>query len=397
MKLKGVLALGLALAALFWGTMSAAQETGLRDSELSRAELFGLIQGEEDDPDRPVTPQEGLTMVAGALALSLGARDASFDNLAQSAPAEGELKVRELCMALSRAGARMGVPVRSNLPEPALLSGTIGRSSYFATRDAPYEAPNGKTYENELLYAVAFACGTPSMISDLPLVDVTDLLNQGLEAPCTWAQTVAAALRLYEAAPQVVSQAGQQDGESVQDASSLPQEDLDERAQPSPTPTVQDTPAPEASPAPEATPAPISWIEVTAPLVNIRSAASLEAEVLSQASQGERYHSFGLTADGWYIIEYAESAIGYISADYCKEVQMSDAEEGEVIGTVTVLTTSVFVRDQPSNAGTAVYTATKGQSFECLGREGSGWYKIRYGQGSVGYIYHRNCALTWFS
>ncbi|HIS01328.1 MAG TPA: SH3 domain-containing protein [Candidatus Excrementavichristensenella intestinipullorum] len=397
MKLKGVLALGLALAALFWGTMSAAQETGLRDSELSRAELFGLIQGEEDDPDRPVTPQEGLTMVAGALALSLGARDASFDNLAQSAPAEGELKVRELCMALSRAGARMGVPVRSNLPEPALLSGTIGRSSYFATRDAPYEAPNGKTYENELLYAVAFACGTPSMISDLPLVDVTDLLNQGLEAPCTWAQTVAAALRLYEAAPQVASQAGQQDGESVQDASSLPQEDLDERAQPSPTPAVQDTPAPEASPAPEATPAPISWIEVTAPLVNIRSAASLEAEVLSQASQGERYHSFGLTADGWYIIEYAESAIGYISADYCKEVQMSDAEEGEVIGTVTVLTTSVFVRDQPSNAGTAVYTATKGQSFECLGREGSGWYKIRYGQGSVGYIYHRNCALTWFS
>ncbi len=397
MKLKGVLALGLALAALFWGTMSAAQETGLRDSELSRAELFGLIQGEEDDPDRPVTPQEGLTMVAGALALSLGARDASFDNLAQSAPAEGELKVRELCMALSRAGARMGVPVRSNLPEPALLSGTIGRSSYFATRDAPYEAPNGKTYENELLYAVAFACGTPSMISDLPLVDVTDLLNQGLEAPCTWAQTVAAALRLYEAAPQVASQAGQQDGESVQDASSLPQEDLDERAQPSPTPAVQDTPAPEASPAPEATPAPISWIEVTAPLVNIRSAASLEAEVLSQASQGERYHSFGLTADGWYIIEYAESAIGYISADYCKEVQMSDAEEGEVIGTVTVLTTSVFVRDQPSNAGTAVYTATKGQSFECLGREGSGWYKIRYGQGSVGYIYHKNCALTWFS
>lgn len=397
MKLKGVLALGLALAALFWGTMSAAQETGLRDSELSRAELFGLIQGEEDDPDRPVTPQEGLTMVAGALALSLGARDASFDNLAQSAPAEGELKVRELCMALSRAGARMGVPVRSNLPEPALFSGTIGRSSYFATRDAPYEAPNGKTYENELLYAVAFACGTPSMISDLPLVDVTDLLNQGLEAPCTWAQTVAAALRLYEAAPQVASQAGQQDGESVQDASSLPQEDLDERAQPSPTPAVQDTPAPEASPAPEATPAPISWIEVTAPLVNIRSAASLEAEVLSQASQGERYHSFGLTADGWYIIEYAESAIGYISADYCKEVQMSDAEEGEVIGTVTVLTTSVFVRDQPSNAGTAVYTATKGQSFECLGREGSGWYKIRYGQGSVGYIYHRNCALTWFS
>ena len=397
MKLKGVLALGLALAALFWGTMSAAQETGLRDSELSRAELFGLIQGEEDDPDRPVTPQEGLTMVAGALALSLGARDASFDNLAQSAPAEGELKVRELCMALSRAGARMGVPVRSNLPEPALLSGTIGRSSYFATRDAPYEAPNGKTYENELLYAVAFACGTPSMISDLPLVDVTDLLNQGLEAPCTWAQTVAAALRLYEAAPQVASQSGQQDGESVQDASSLPQEDLDERAQPSPTPAVQDTPAPEASPAPEATPAPISWIEVTAPLVNIRSAASLEAEVLSQASQGERYHSFGLTADGWYIIEYAESAIGYISADYCKEVQMSDAEEGEVIGTVTVLTTSVFVRDQPSNAGTAVYTATKGQSFECLGREGSGWYKIRYGQGSVGYIYHRNCALTWFS
>lgn len=397
MKLKGVLALGLALAALFWGTMSAAQETGLRDSELSRAELFGLIQGEEDDPDRPVTPQEGLTMVAGALALSLGARDASFDNLAQSAPAEGELKVRELCMALSRAGARMGVPVRSNLPEPALLSGTIGRSSYFATRDAPYEAPNGKTYENELLYAVAFACGTPSMISDLPLVDVTDLLNQGLEAPCTWAQTVAAALRLYEATPQVASQAGQQDGESVQDASSLPQEDLDERAQPSPTPAVQDTPAPEASPAPEATPAPISWIEVTAPLVNIRSAASLEAEVLSQASQGERYHSFGLTADGWYIIEYAESAIGYISADYCKEVQMSDAEEGEVIGTVTVLTTSVFVRDQPSNAGTAVYTATKGQSFECLGREGSGWYKIRYGQGSVGYIYHRNCALTWFS
>lgn len=397
MKLKGVLALGLALAALFWGTMSAAQETGLRDSELSRAELFGLIQGEEDDPDRPVTPQEGLTMVAGALALSLGARDASFDNLAQSAPAEGELKVRELCMALSRAGARMGVPVRSNLPEPALLSGTIGRSSYFATRDAPYEAPNGKTYENELLYAVAFACGTPSMISDLPLVDVTDLLNQGLEAPCTWAQTVAAALRLYEAAPQVASQAGQQDGESVQDASSLPQEDLDERAQPSPTPAVQDTSAPEASPSPEATPAPISWIEVTAPLVNIRSAASLEAEVLSQASQGERYHSFGLTADGWYIIEYAESAIGYISADYCKEVQMSDAEEGEVIGTVTVLTTSVFVRDQPSNAGTAVYTATKGQSFECLGREGSGWYKIRYGQGSVGYIYHRNCALTWFS
>lgn len=397
MKLKGVLALGLALAALFWGTMSAAQETGLRDSELSRAELFGLIQGEEDDPDRPVTPQEGLTMVAGALALSLGARDASFDNLAQSAQAEGELKVRELCMALSRAGARMGVPVRSNLPEPALLSGTIGRSSYFATRDAPYEAPNGKTYENELLYAVAFACGTPSMISDLPLVDVTDLLNQGLEAPCTWAQTVAAALRLYEAAPQVASQSGQQDGESVQDASSLPQEDLDERAQPSPTPTVQDTPAPEASPAPEATPAPISWIEVTAPLVNIRSAASLEAEVLSQASQGERYHSFGLTADGWYIIEYAESAIGYISADYCKEVQMSDAEEGDVIGTVTVLTTSVFVRDQPSNAGTAVYTATKGQSFECLGREGSGWYKIRYGQGSVGYIYHRNCALTWFS
>ena len=397
MKCKGALALGLALVLWLWGCIGLAQGSGLRDSERSRAELFGLIQGEEVNPDRPVTPQEGLAMVADALALSLGARDASFDNLAQSAPAEGELKLRELCMALSRAGARMGVPVRSDLPEPELLSGTIGRSSYFATRDALYEAPNGKTYENELLYAVAFSCGTPSMISDLPLVDVTDLLNQGLEAPCTWAQTVAAALRLYEAVPQVTSEAGQQGGASVQDSPVTPQESPEGRVEASPAPNVQATLTPESTPIPEATPAPISWIEVTAPLVNIRSAASLDAEVLSQASQGERYHSFGLTTDGWYVIEYAESAIGYISAQYCKEVQMSGAGEGEVIGTVTVLTTSVFVRDEPSNEGTAVYTAAKGQSFECLGREDSGWYKIRYGQGSIGYIYHRNCALTWFS
>lgn len=371
---------------LFYTAAARAQEETLREAEVRRAELFGLIEGEEAQPQRAVTPREGLTMVADALALSLGARDASFDNLAQSAPDEGELKLRELCMALSRAGTRMGVPVRGDLSQPELLSGTIGRSSFFATRDAPYQAPNGKTYENELLYAVAFSCGTPSMTTDLPLIDVASLLNQGLEAASTWAQSVAAALRLYEAVP-------------VVDALS----DLQAQAAIEETPAPQaETPAPGATPAesgvPEPTaPAKITWVEVTAPLVNIRCGATLESEVLSQASQGERYQTFGLTAQGWYIIEYEENAIGYIASQYCKEVEPGKTEAGQVIGTVTVLTVSSFVRAEPANAGAPVYTATRGQSFECLGQEGNGWYQIRYGEGQIGYIYHKNCALTWFS
>ena len=381
-----MLALIIALMmTLFSAAAARAQEETLREAELRRAQLFGLIEGEEAQRERAVTPREGLAMVADALALSLGARDASFDNLAQSAPDEGELKLRELCMALSRAGTRMGVPVRGDLSEPALLSGTIGRSSYFATRDAPYQAPNGKTYENELLYAVAFCCQTPSMTTDLPLIDVTELLNQGLEAAATWAQAVAASLRLYEAVPVVDAQS-------------------DQRAQAA----IEETPAPQAgTPSPEApagdetpeptAPAKITWIEVSAPLVNIRSCADLESEVLSQASQGERYQTFGLTTQGWYIIEYEENAIGYIASQYCKEVEIGQTKTGQVIGTVTVLTTSSFVRAEPANAGEPVYTATKGQSFECLGQEGNGWYKIRYGAGEIGYIYHKNCALTWFS
>lgn len=403
-----ILTLVLTSVLVFSPVLALAQREGegasaLREAELRRAELFGIIRGEEADPQRTVTPREGLSMVADALALSLGARDASFDNQVQATPQEGELKLRELCMALSRAGTRMGVPVRSDLPEPALLSGTIGRSSYFATRDAAYLAPNGKTYENELLYAVAFACGTPSMTTGLNLIDVSTLLNQGLEAGATWELTVAAALRLYEAVPQVDPDADER-AQSAIESTPTPQAETPAPEARTPAPQAQ-TPAPEADSSP--TPAPtdattpnkITWIEVTAPLVNIRAGASLEDQVLSQASQGERYQTFGLTADGWYIIEYEENAIGYITSEYCKVVDVSPTatDAGQVIGTVTVLTNSAFVRAEPANSGTPVYTASRGQSFECLGQEGNGWYQILYGEGSVGYIYHKNCALTWFS
>lgn len=385
MRFLKVLALTISLALLLGAAGARAQESDIRETEVSRAELIGLIPYADPDPSRAVTPREGLTIVANALALTMGARDASFDNLAQSAPEEGILRLREMCMALSRAGARMGVPVRSDLEAPAEFSGTIGRSSYFATRDAAYQAPNGKPYENELLYAVAFACQTTSMTSDLALIDASFLLEQGLDAATTWAQAVAAALRLSEA---VVHTDEQGDTPHPTGQSAGPTTPEDAKSSPAP-----EMPA-EASETPK-----ISWIEVTAPLVNIRAEASLESAVLSQASQGERYQNFGLTEGDWYIIEYEENLIGYISAQYCKRVEAAKpVAEGEVIGTVTVLTASAYVRSQPGNAGEPVYTAFRGQSFDCLGQEGNGWYEIRYADGDkIGYIYHKNCALSWFS
>lgn len=334
----------------------------LWDAELKRAQLFGLITEIPSDPEAPVSPRLGLTMVADALALSLGARDGVFDNVALTAPEEGELLQREFCMALGRAGARMGVPAGEDLDVPPAFSGVIGRSAYFSTKDAPYLAPNGKQYENELLYSVAFCCGTPSVTTGLTLMDARSLIESGLDAPLSWQVAVAGTLRLFEALPLSTGE-----------------------------------PRPEAPEDPDPTPAAkLIWIEVQKPLVNVREEASLEALILTQASQGERYRSYGLTNEGWYIIEYDEGCIGYISAEYCLPVDHRETAEGESIGTVTVLTNASYVRASPGNGARRIYTATQGQSFECLGEEGNGWYRIRLKTGEIGYIYHKNCALTWF-
>lgn len=334
----------------------------LGDGELKRAQLFGLISEIPSDPEAMVSPRMGLTMVADALALSLGARDGVFDNVALTAPEEGALLLREFCMALGRAGDRMGVPVGEDLSVPQAFSGAIGRSAYFSTKDAPYLARNGKQYENELLYCVAFCCGTPSVTTGLTLVDARFLIESGLDAPLSWQVAVAGALRLFEALPLRTGE-----------------------------PNPEDPADPESNPA-----AKFTWIEVQKPLVNVREEASLDALILTQASQGERYRSYGLTNEGWYIIEYDEGCIGYISAEYCMPVDHREAAEGESIGTVTVLANASYVRASPGNSGRRIYTASQGQSFECLGEEGNGWYRIRLKTGEVGYIYHKNCALTWF-
>ncbi len=115
---------------------------------------------------------------------------------------------------------------------------------------------------------------------------------------------------------------------------------------------------------------------VTGGVVNIRSEASTNAQIIGTGVKGTAYSVIS-QENGWAKIETADGVIGYMNLGY---FSVSASEKIKV----TITGSAVNVR---SGAGTnydvigAVY---KGQVFPVLGKE-NGWYKISFNNAS-GYV-----------
>lgn len=60
-------------------------------------------------------------------------------------------------------------------------------------------------------------------------------------------------------------------------------------------------------------------VQVSATTLNVRASASTSADKVGSVSYGEIFDVIA-SVDGWYKIELSDGTLGYISADYAKEV-----------------------------------------------------------------------------
>ncbi len=114
---------------------------------------------------------------------------------------------------------------------------------------------------------------------------------------------------------------------------------------------------------------------VVADSLNVRSSTNTSAEVLTKVSNGTEIEI--LASDGlWYKVKLSDGTEGYVSADY---VTAHDA----IFGVVTA--SNLFVRSSTGTLSSAITTLPYGAVVELLAYDGA-WYKIKFGNGSEGYV-----------
>ena len=122
--------------------------------------------------------------------------------------------------------------------------------------------------------------------------------------------------------------------------------------------------------------------KVTASDVNLRSAASISAPVISTAQRGQSVEVLGVSS-GWYEVRVGNQT-GYISAQY---VSLSEAEQSAVEETLycVVTASNVRFRSRPSTSGDIIKEVGVGTKFELIGEE-NGWTHLRHSEYGEGYI-----------
>ena len=111
--------------------------------------------------------------------------------------------------------------------------------------------------------------------------------------------------------------------------------------------------------------------------LNVRSAASASASVLTSLAKGTTVELISKSGS-WWKIRYGSGSYGYCSAAYINEV------EGSFSATVATLWGRLNVRSSPSSSASIQTTLAKGTSVTVLSQS-NGWSRILY-NGKTGYV-----------
>jgi len=140
-------------------------------------------------------------------------------------------------------------------------------------------------------------------------------------------------------------------------------------------------------------------------VVNIRSSASTDADVLGKTTVGDEYTLIETLDNGWSKIEYsdADDGVGYVKTEYFEEVTddtdsdtdtttntSSDSDNSSSSGAVTSEGTyhvkeTVRIRSSASTSSDIEGVAYEGDEIEVTSYRADGWCKVNY-NGTVGYV-----------
>jgi spore germination protein YaaH len=114
--------------------------------------------------------------------------------------------------------------------------------------------------------------------------------------------------------------------------------------------------------------------------VRVRSAPSMNAEILTHVNKGDSFTITGKLKDGWYPVKLSGGITGYISADYVTLEAPAINRTGYATGD------RVRVRSTPSTSAAILTHVNKGDSFTVTGQVKNGWYPIKLSGGITGYL-----------
>jgi len=138
----------------------------------------------------------------------------------------------------------------------------------------------------------------------------------------------------------------------------------------------------------EALAASSTQVRCTGDNVNIRSAASTDAESLGKTVAGDIYTRYEAMDNGWSKIDY-NGQEAYIKSEFLEDISTDNgAAEGgtseKAPGSTITVTENVNVRASASETGNKIATAHRGDQFELI-EQANGWCKINY-KGQEAYI-----------
>lgn len=126
-------------------------------------------------------------------------------------------------------------------------------------------------------------------------------------------------------------------------------------------------------------------------VVNIRSTASTESDILGKTSQGQEFTRYESMENGWSKVDY-NGQEAYIKTEYLEEVsneaESEEAAEGEKTarepGSTITVKENANIRTQPNTDSDSLGKASAGDTFKLI-EETNGWCKFTY-DGKDAYI-----------
>lgn len=120
---------------------------------------------------------------------------------------------------------------------------------------------------------------------------------------------------------------------------------------------------------------------ITGNSVRIRAAASTSATILTLTNRGDAVIVIGEIQNGWYAVRLADGRSGFVHGDYLSFSKPSVTQTGYSAGS------NVRVRKSASTSSAILTLLQRGDSFTVLSETATGWYQVRLGDGTQGYIH----------
>ncbi len=121
---------------------------------------------------------------------------------------------------------------------------------------------------------------------------------------------------------------------------------------------------------------------VTADVLNVRSGAGTEHNIISKVTEGQVLQVTG-EENGWFKVNVNGKA-GYVSGDFVTTGGTKGTAVQQGTGNYTVNVSSLNVRTGPSTSHTVLGSVHKGKVVQVVG-EVQDWFKVNY-NGGTGYI-----------